>query len=527
MAFPVPLLLAALLLVAATRLWDYIFVRLVWRPYAITKGFREQGIHGPSYMFFKGCNEEIRSMKEKTDGLVLDVGDHKYLPRIAPHYLEWRAQYGEPFLYWYGAQARICIFDYELARQILSSKSGHFVKNDAHPTLLALVGKGLGFMEGSDWVRHRRVINPAFTIDKLKIVTETMLDFADSMAGELEAEASQNENGETQVDIYKHFSDLTVDNIAYAIFGSSYKLGKQVFEAQTELLGITMATFLDVPIPGSKYLPTQANRRKWMLETKLKSLLTRIIQPRLASGEHGNDLLGVMLDSCTETKQGGKQQQVDRLRLSLSMEEIIHECKLFFFAGHENTALLLTWSVYLLSIYPEWQERLRKEVLREFGRDAPNPNALNRLKEMTMVLFETLRLYSPALFMQRKTLADMTVGPIKLPKGTAIVIPIPIMHRDKQAWGDDADEFSPMRFANGITGAAKVPHGLLAFSMGPRSCIGQNLSMLEAKSTLALMLRKFSFALSPDYVHAPVDLFTLKPKFGLPVILRPLDNVLI
>uniref|UniRef100_A0A804R778 Cytochrome P450 709B2 n=1 Tax=Zea mays TaxID=4577 RepID=A0A804R778_MAIZE len=477
MAFPAVPLLAALLLVAATRLWDYVFVRLVWRPYAITKGFREQGIHGPSYRFFKGCNEEIRSMKEKTDGLVLDVGDHKYLPRIAPHYLEWRAQYGEPFLYWYGAQARICIFDYELARQILSSKSGHFVKNDAHPTLLALVGKGLGFMEGSDWVRHRRVINPAFTIDKLK--------------------------------------------------HGSYKLGKQVFEAQTELLGITMATFLDVPIPGSKYLPTQANRRKWMLETKLKSLLTRIIQPRLASGEHGNDLLGVMLDSCTETKQGGKQQQVDRLRLSLSMEEIIHECKLFFFAGHENTALLLTWSVYLLSIYPEWQERLRKEVLREFGRDAPNPNALNRLKEMTMVLFETLRLYSPALFMQRKTLADMTVGPIKLPKGTAIVIPIPIMHRDKQAWGDDADEFSPMRFANGITGAAKVPHGLLAFSMGPRSCIGQNLSMLEAKSTLALMLRKFSFALSPDYVHAPVDLFTLKPKFGLPVILRPLDNVLI
>jgi len=141
---------------------------------------------------------------------------------------------------------------------------------------------------------------------------------------------------------------------------------------------------------------------------------------------------------------------------------------------------------------------------------------------MTMVLFETLRLYSPALFMQRKTLADMTVGSIKLPKGTAIVIPIPIMHRDKDAWGDDADEFNPMRFENGISGAAKVPHGLLAFSMGPRNCIGQNFSMLEAKSTLALMLQKFSFSLSHDYVHAPVDLFTLKPKFGLPVILRPL-----
>ncbi|KAM3198381.1 hypothetical protein ACQJBY_073498 [Aegilops geniculata] len=171
MAFLLVLLLVvvALLAVATTRLWDYAVVRLVWRPYAMSKWFREQGIHGPSYSFLKGCNEDVRSMNEETDRLVLDVGDHKYLPRIAPHYLKWRALYGEPFLYWHGPQARICIFDYELARQILSSKSGHFVKNDAHPTLLALVGKGLGFMEGADWVRHRRIINPVFTIDKLKV----------------------------------------------------------------------------------------------------------------------------------------------------------------------------------------------------------------------------------------------------------------------------------------------------------------------------------------------------------------------
>ncbi|TKV95908.1 hypothetical protein SEVIR_9G393700v4 [Setaria viridis] len=518
MAFLVLLALVALLVVGITGLWDYAIVRLIWRPYTIAKKFRQQGIHGPSYRFLKGCNEDIKSMKDETDSLVLDVHDHKYLPRIAPHYLKWRAQYGEPFLYWYGPQARICIFDYELARQILSSKSGHFVKNDAHPTLLALVGKGLGFMEGTDWVRHRRIINPAFTIDKLKMMTKTMLNFAESMVKDLEDQASQDDSGETKVDINKHFSELTVDNISYAIFGSSYKLGKEVFQAQTDLLEITMATFLDVPIPVFKYLPTEMNRHKWMLEKKLRSLLTQIIQPRLASGEYGNDLLGVMLDSCIETKQGGKE-----IDLSLSMEEIIHECKLFFFAGHENTSLLLTWSVYLLSIFPEWQERLRKEVLREFGRESPNPNALSKLRQMTMVLFETLRLYSPALFMQRKTMTDMTVGSMKLPKGIAIVIPIPIMHREKVVWGEDADEFNPLRFENGISGAAKVPHGLLAFSMGPRSCIGQNFSMLEAKSTLALMLQKFSFTLSPDYVHAPVDLFTLKPKFGLPVILRPLD----
>jgi PHYB activation tagged suppressor 1 len=97
------------------------------------------------------------------------------------------------------------------------------------------------------------------------------------------------------------------------------------------------------------------------------------------------------------------------------------------------------------------------------------------------------------------------------------------MHRNKRIWGEDADKFNPLRFENGVTRAAKVPHALLAFSIGPRTCIGQNFAMLEAKSVMATVLQKFSFALSPRYVHAPVDLLTLQLKFGLPVVLKLLD----
>ena len=140
--------------------------------------------------------------------------------------------------------------------------------------------------------------------------------------------------------------------------------------------------------------------------------------------------------------------------------------------------------------------------------------------QMTMVLLETLRLYGPAVFTQRKTMTDMAVGEIEIPKGLGIIIHFAIMHRDKKVWGDDADEFNPLRFQNGVTKAAKVPHALLSFSIGPRSCLGQNFAMMEAKSVMAVILQKFSFTLSPDYVHAPVDLLTLRPKFGLPVILR-------
>lgn len=129
----------------------------------------------------------------------------------------------------------------------------------------------------------------------------------------------------------------------------------------------------------SRYLPTERNRRKWMLEKKLRSSLLQIIQPRLASTCHdyGNDLLGLMLESCIATEQGGKKGD-----LSMSIDEIIHECKMFFFAGHDTTSLLLTWAVFLVSTYPEWQERLRKEVFREVGREQlPSADTLGKLKE--------------------------------------------------------------------------------------------------------------------------------------------------
>ncbi|KAL5209847.1 hypothetical protein ABZP36_005470 [Zizania latifolia] len=519
MASFAPVLLALLLLVVSW-LWDYIIVRLIWRPYMAAKKLKVQGIHGPPYKFLKGCNEDVKRMKDAADGLVLDVHDHNYLPRVAPHYLKWRSQYGEPFVYWLGAKPHICIFNYEWARQILSNKSGHFLKNDVHPTVLALLGKGLALVEGIDWVRHRRVINPAFTMDKLKMMTKTMVACAQSMVKELEYQASSNKNGETQVELDKQFQVLTADIISRTAFGSSYKLGIEAFHMQRVLQEIAVETLLNVQIPGFNYLPTKRNRKKWTLENKLRSTLMQMIQSRLASEKsgYGNDLLGLMLEACIATDQDGKQRQ-----LSLSIDEIIHECKTFFFAGYETTSLLLTWTVYLLSVYPEWQARLRMEVLNECGKENPNGDNLSKFKEMTMVFLETLRLYGPAIFIQRKPSADITLGETKIPKGYAIVIPSAIMHRDKEVWGDDADEFNPLRFENGATRAAKVPHALLAFSIGPRSCIGQNFAMLEAKSVLAMILKEFSFTLSPNYVHAPVDLITLQPKFGLPVVLRLLD----
>ncbi|GLU07144.1 hypothetical protein SLE2022_241120 [Rubroshorea leprosula] len=113
--------------------------------------------------------------------------------------------------------------------------------------------------------------------------------------------------------------------------------------------------------------------------------------------------------------------------------------------------------------------------------------------------------------MVRQASEDMKFGNLIIPKHTLLVNLFFQIHRTKEYWEGDANEFNPLIFKNGISKAAKPPNALLAFSIGPRACIGQNFVMLEAKTVLALILQKFSFSLSPKYKHAPTDHLILQP----------------
>uniref|UniRef100_A0A453QF77 Secologanin synthase n=1 Tax=Aegilops tauschii subsp. strangulata TaxID=200361 RepID=A0A453QF77_AEGTS len=168
-------------------------------------------------------------------------------------------------------------------------------------------------------------------------------------------------------------------------------------------------------------------------------------------------------------------------------------------------------------------QKLREEVMRECGSAVPTADMLNKLKLLNMFLLETLRLYNPVSVIQRKAGSDLEIGGIKVPQGTVLTIPIATIHRDKEVWGEDANEFKPLRFENGVTRASKHPNAFLSFSSGPRSCIGKNFAMIEAKIVIVMIIQRFSCSLSPKYVHAPMDVITLRPKFGLPMILNSLD----
>ncbi|XP_042405048.1 cytochrome P450 709B1-like [Zingiber officinale] len=507
------LVLGALLVVFITILGR--ILQQIWRPYAIAKFFKKQGVSGPGYRFGSGSIEEFKKLNQATDDLVLDNHCHDITKTIRVYYNKWFSQFGKTFLYWNGTKPQLCISDMEMVKEVLEDKVGLFSKMKLPPTVLALLGNGLVSVEGDDWVRHRKVLNPAFAIDKLKFLTRAMADCTKALIEEWHYRISQEQDRqkEIEVEVSANFHELATNVIAHTTFGNDHKEGKEVFLAQRKFLAAS--SFGSLNIPGSKYYPTKENLQKWKLEKVIRNTLTSIIKSRLDSKKGSGlrtDLLGLMLDT----------SQVQHNKI-LSIDEIIDECKTFFFAGQETTSLLLTWTMFLLSTNRDWQEKLREEVIQHCGNEIPNAQMLSKLKLVNMVLLEALRLYSPIVLLGRETAKDSTLGNIKIPKGVALMIPIATIHRDKKLWGADSNEFNPLRFENGVSKAATHPNAFLPFSITPRSCIGQNFAMLEAKMVLAMILQQFSFVLSPKYKHAPHEIVVvLHPKFGLPIILRPL-----
>ncbi|WCJ22585.1 Cytochrome P450 709B1 [Euphorbia peplus] len=514
-------LLAALLVVLFTIIWQLCKI-LLWKPYDVVKHFEKQGIKGPAYKFLYGSLEEMEKLRAESADLVLDSNSNDFIQTVLPHLHSWSKVYGEAMLYWYGLEPRITITDPEMAKEILSNKSGLYVMPEINPSFKNLMGgKGLIWVQGQDWVRQRKILNPAFSLDKLKMMRKKIGECAISMLNEWQKQALEAENQCLKIEMNGEFIKLTSDVIAHSAFGSSYVEAQQAFDAQKELQKWIVASGNQILIPGWQYIPTPTNIRTWKLDMKLKNKLRNIVESRIREGSkscnYGDDLLGLMVESSEVTA-------VEKMSPKLRANEIIENCKAFFFAGHETTSNLLTWTLFILSVHQEWQQKLREEVLSECGMKIPDSEMLSKLKLVNIVLLEVLRLYNPVISLLRTPTEDIKLDNLMIPKGTSLEIHIHKIHTSKEYWGNDVNDFNPLRFQNGIAKAANHPNAFMPFSIGPRICIGQTFAMLEAKLVVSLILQRFSFSLSSDYKHAPINYITIHPRYGMPILIKPLSH---
>ncbi|KAJ0975443.1 hypothetical protein J5N97_017408 [Dioscorea zingiberensis] len=317
------------------------------------------------------------------------------------------------------------------------------------------------------------------------------------------------DGGEVEIEVYEDLRNYSADVISRACFGSSYLRGEEIFFKLRVLQKALAKHNLLAEITGSRLIPNKSNREIWKLEREVHSLVLELVKE--GKGLEEKNLLQAILESAKEEFSS----------LDKAESFIVDNCKSIYFAGHETTHL--AWRsrcLLLLALHPYWQDLARAEVTQLCGTLTPDAHSLQKMKILTMVIQETLRLYPPGPIISRESLGDMELGKLRIPKGLGIYIPVPTLHRDPDIWGPDALIFKPDRFAHGVTSACTLPQAYLPFGVGARKCLGQQFAMLELTIVLSLILSRFSFSVSQTYCHSPVYNLMLEPEFGIKLIVR-------
>ncbi|KAK4372340.1 hypothetical protein RND71_007724 [Anisodus tanguticus] len=388
--------------------------------------------------------------------------------------------HGLIFMYSSGTIQILCVTDVEMVREISLSTSLKLGK----PTYLSkdhgpLLGQGIFSSNGTYWAHQRKIIAPEFYLNKVKEMVSLMVESTSKMI-ELWDEKTRNSEGILEVKVEDDLKSLVMSKVP-------------------------------IGVPGLRHIPSKHNREIWRLDKEIKAMILKIVRAR-RSPTYEKDLLQLILDA----SKSYEDSDGDYLPADVSPEMfIVDNCKSIYFAGHDNTGLTASWCLMLLAAYPDWQARARAEVLDVCGSELPNDGMLRRMKVLTIIIHETLRLYPPVAFVVREALQDTSFKGIEIPKGTNIEIPIPILHQQPELWGPDTYQFNPERFAKGIAKACKVPSAYIPFGTGTRTCAGQNFAMTELKVVLSMILSRFTFSLSPGYQYTPVLILVLEPEHGV------------
>ncbi|KAL4271752.1 hypothetical protein GQ457_13G029190 [Hibiscus cannabinus] len=420
------------------------------------------------------------------------------------------------YLAWDGVRAELVISDTELVKEVLKNSEKTFWKRKPTPFEGKLVGNGLVFIEVEKWGKQRKLANHAFHGESLKNMTPAVMASVEAMLEKWKGQVGK------EIKVFGEFRLLTSEVISRTTFGSSYLEGEKIFAMLNKLSIIMSGNIFKTRIPFiNKFLKPADLLESEKLAQEIQDIVMKIVkkrEDRVVNGEadgFGNDFLGLLVDAYRDSDEKNR----------ISLEDLVDECKTFYLAGQDTVNSLLAWTVFLLAIHGDWQEKARREVIDIFGNRNPHTEGIAKLKTMTMIINETLRLYGPANGLMRKVGRGVQLGKLVLPANIDL-LPLNIaVHHDPQLWGGDVHLFKPERFAEGIAKATKNNGGAyFPFGLGSQSCVGMTFATTETKFALSMILQRYTFTLSPAYVHSLASVISIEPQHGIQIILESLQN---
>jgi cytochrome P450 len=353
-------------------------------------------------------------------------------------------------------------------------------------------GEGLLTNEGDSWLRQRRLSAPAFHRERIASYAQIMVEYTQQMLVAWR-------QGEVR-DVHQDMMRLTLQIVVRCLFGvETEHLGKVSAAVNVMMRNATGVRMLLPPI--ARYLPTPTMLNVRRAVKHLDETVYGIIAQRRRDQHDAGDLLSILMSVRDEDGSG------------MSDKQLRDEVLTFLLAGHETTALALTWTLYLLARNPEAEQRLHAELDRALGgRRAEFPD-LPGLSYTDRVIKESMRLYPPAWSLARSVISDFRVRDYTVPAGSNVVMSQWVMHRNPKYF-PEPEKFDPDRWVPGF--AQKLPRfAYFPFGGGPRQCIGAAFATMEATLLLVTIAQHFRLALVSQEPVKPVPSFTLRPKNGM------------
>jgi cytochrome P450 len=419
---------------------------------------------------------------------------------VLRYYQEWTRDYGDIVSLRFGAWPAVLISNSDYAEYVLVKNHRNFIKFPLFfRHVRAIFGQGLVTSEGEFWHRQRRLAAPAFHAQRVATYGEVMVHDTERMLTGWRA-------GEVR-DVHTDMMALTLRLAAKTLFNAEVEedvsdIGK-AFNAITEEIVLRGRRPFRIP----DMIPTPGNIRYMRGVRRIDQLVNTIIHERKRQGGDHGDLLSMLM---LARDDDGRPMSDRQLR-----DEVIT----LLIAGHETTALALSWTFYLLSLNPEADAKLAAELREVLGGRAPTVADLPRLKYTEQVITESMRIYPPAWGIGREALADCEIGGYAIPAGTTVIISAWVSHRNPRYFPDPL-AFRPERWEGDF--AASLPRfAYIPFGGGPRICIGNRFAMMEAVLILATVAQRFRLQWQADHPVVPLPSITLRPQGGVWVKVEP------